>query len=465
MLFNADTYSARRRTLRDKVGHGLIILFGNSSAPANYPANGYTFRQDSSFRYFFGQNQESLAGIIDVDNDREWLLGNDVDIEDIIWTGYVPSVSELASQVGVGNSAPLSALAGMVADARKTGRTIHFLPPYRHDHMILLSDLLGILPMETVSAASVRLIQAIVEMRSVKTDAEVGEIERAMHIGYLMHTAAMKACSPGVTEKSIEGLMEGIAMTYGQMVSFRSIVTMHGEIFHGSPSLDRLEAGRLLLVDAGAETVNGYCSDNTRTMPVSGRFTSKQRDIYSIVCDCHDLTIQKARPGLKWMDMHLDVCRLMAERLKDLGLMKGNTDDAVAAGAHAMFLQHGLGHMMGMDVHDMENLGQKYVGFNEEVQPSEQFGTDCLRCGRRLQKGFVMTDEPGIYFIPVLIDKWQAERRFAEFLDYDMIGRYRDFGGIRIEDDILITDTGCRVLGQECIPYLPDHVEAFMNEG
>lgn len=465
MLFNADTYSARRRTLRDKVGHGLIILFGNSNAPANYPANGYTFRQDSSFRYFFGQNQESLAGIIDVDNDREWLLGNDVDIEDIIWTGYVPSVSELASQVGVGNSAPLSALAGMVADARKTGRTIHFLPPYRHDHMILLSDLLGISPMETVSAASVRLIQAIVEMRSVKTDAEVGEIERAMHIGYLMHTAAMKACRPGVTEKSIEGLMEGIAMTYGQMVSFRSIVTMHGEIFHGSPSLDRLEAGRLLLVDAGAETVNGYCSDNTRTMPVSGRFTSKQRDIYSIVCDCHDLTIQKARPGLKWMDMHLDVCRLMAERLKDLGLMKGNTDDAVAAGAHAMFMQHGLGHMMGMDVHDMENLGQKYVGFNEEVQPSEQFGTDCLRCGRRLQKGFVMTDEPGIYFIPVLIDKWQAEHRFAEFLDYDMIGRYRDFGGIRIEDDILITDTGCRVLGQERIPYLPDHVEAFMNEG
>ncbi|MCQ2084461.1 MAG: aminopeptidase P family protein [Bacteroidaceae bacterium] len=464
-MFNADTYSARRRTLRDKVGHGLIILFGNSNAPANYPANGYTFRQDSSFRYFFGQNQESLAGIIDVDNDREWLLGNDVDIEDIIWTGYVPSVSELASQVGVGNSAPLSALAGMVADARKTGRTIHFLPPYRHDHMILLSDLLGISPMETVSAASVRLIQAIVEMRSVKTDAEVGEIERAMHIGYLMHTAAMKACRPGVTEKSIEGLMEGIAMTYGQMVSFRSIVTMHGEIFHGSPSLDRLEAGRLLLVDAGAETVNGYCSDNTRTMPVSGRFTSKQRDIYSIVCDCHDLTIQKARPGLKWMDMHLDVCRLMAERLKDLGLMKGNTDDAVAAGAHAMFMQHGLGHMMGMDVHDMENLGQKYVGFNEEVQPSEQFGTDCLRCGRRLQKGFVMTDEPGIYFIPVLIDKWQAEHRFAEFLDYDMIGRYRDFGGIRIEDDILITDTGCRVLGQERIPYLPDHVEAFMNEG
>ena len=463
MLFDSNTYSLRRRILSEKVGSGLIILFGNNNAPCNYPSNGYTFRQDSSFLYYFGQERDSLAGVIDIDAGQEWLLGDDIDIEDIIWTGFVPSVADLAAQSGVALSAPMSKLADMVADARKTGRQIHFLPPYRHDTMITVADLMGIHPLQTKAAASLALIKAVVDMRSVKSYAEIEEIERAMAIGYRMHTGAMKACKPGVTEKSIGGLMEGIAMTYGAKVSFNSIVSMHGEIFHGDPSLKPLEPGRLLLVDAGAETVNNYCSDNTRTMPISGKFTSKQRDIYSIVEACHDLTIEKARPGLKWMDMHLDVCRLMTDRLKDLGLMKGNTDDAVAAGAHAMFLQHGLGHMMGMDVHDMEGLGQIYVGFDDEVRPSEQFGTNCLRCGRRLQPGFVMTDEPGIYFIPALIDKWKAEHMHTDFLNYDRIEQYRDFGGIRIEDDILVTDDGCRVLGKDIIPYHPDDVEAFMS--
>lgn len=463
MLFDSNTYSLRRRILSEKVGSGLIILFGNNNAPCNYPSNGYTFRQDSSFLYYFGQERDSLAGVIDIDAGQEWLLGDDIDIEDIIWTGFVPSVADLAAQSGVALSAPMSKLADMVADARKTGRQIHFLPPYRHDTMITVADLMGIHPLQTKAAASLALIKAVVDMRSVKSYAEIEEIERAMAIGYRMHTGAMKACKPGVTEKSIGGLMEGIAMTYGAKVSFNSIVSMHGEIFHGDPSLKPLEPGRLLLVDAGAETVNNYCSDNTRTMPISGKFTSKQRDIYSIVEACHDLTIEKARPGLKWMDMHLDVCRLMTDRLKDLGLMKGNTDDAVAAGAHAMFLQHGLGHMMGMDVHDMEGLGQIYVGFDDEVRPSEQFGTNCLRCGRRLQPGFVMTDEPGIYFIPALMDKWKAEHMHTDFLNYDRIEQYRDFGGIRIEDDILVTDDGCRVLGKDIIPYHPDDVEAFMS--
>ena len=449
--------------LRDKVGSGLIILLGNNNAPCNYPANGYTFRQDSSFLYYFGQDRDSLAGVIDADSGQEWFLGNDIDIEDIIWTGFVPSVADLASECGVLNSAPYSKLRELVANALKLGRRVHFLPPYRHDHMILLSDMLGIHPLQTRDAASVELIKAVVSMRSVKSDTEVEEIERAMTIGYQMHCAAMKACRPGVTEKSIGGLMEGIAMAQGAKVSFNSIVSMHGEIFHGDPSLRTLEAGRFLLVDAGAETVNNYCSDNTRTMPISGKFTPKQRDIYSIVEACHDLVIEKAAPGIKWLDMHLDVCRLMTERLKELGLMKGNTDDAVAAGAHAMFLQHGLGHMMGMDVHDMEGLGQIYVGFDDEVRPSTQFGTNCLRCGRRLQPGFVMTDEPGIYFIPALISKWKSEKMHLDFLNYDKIEQYLDFGGIRIEDDILITDKGCRVLGKDMIPYHPDDVEDFMN--
>ena len=339
---------------------------------------------------------------------------------------------------------------------------MQYLPPYRHDTMIQLTDLLGIHPLETRAKASVALIKAVVDMRAVKTAEEIAEIERAMAIGYAMHTAAMHAVRPGNTEKAIAGLMEGIAVSQGAKVSFNSIVSQHGEIFHGSPSLRPLEEGRLLLVDAGAETVNHYCSDNTRVTPVSGKFTARQRDIYDIVVACHDLVIAKARPGVKWLDMHLDVCRLMTERLKDLGLMKGNVEDAVAAGAHAMFLQHGLGHMMGMDVHDMEGLGQVYVGFDDEVRPSTQFGTNCLRCGRRIQPGWVLTDEPGIYFIPALIDQWRGEGLHREFINYDLLDTYRDFGGIRLEDDLLITPDGCRVLGQQIIPYLAEDVEAFV---
>ena len=463
MLFTSSTYSERRRTLRSKVGSGLIVLFGHNEAPANYPANAYKFRQDSSFLYFFGQQRDGLVGVIDADTGCEWLIGDDIDIEDIIWTGFVPSVHDLAAEVGVGQSAPMAELGRLIDGARAKGQAIHFLPPCRHDIMIQIGDLLGIHPLQARAAASLTLIKAVVDMRAVKSPDEIAEIERALAIGYDMHTTAMKACRPGVTEKYIAGLLEGIACSYGCKVSFNTILSMHGEIFHGDPSLRPLEAGRLMLVDAGAETVNNYCSDNTRVTPISGRFTPRQRDVYTIVEACHDLVIEKARPGIKWMDMHLDVCRLMTDRLKDLGLMRGNTDDAVAAGAHAMFLQHGLGHMMGMDVHDMEGLGQIYVGFDDEVRPSTQFGTDCLRCGRRIQPGWVLTDEPGIYFIPALIDKWRAEGLHKEFINYDLLETYKDFGGIRLEDDILITPTGCRVLGDRIIPYHADDVEAFIG--
>ena len=463
MLFSKETYITRRATLRQKVGSGLIVIMGNNEAPCNYPANAYgPFRQDSSFLYFFAQHREGLVGVIDADTGEEWLIGDDQDIEDIIWTGFVPSVHDLALEAGIGQSAPMSTLKSLIDGAQAKGKTVHYLPPYRHDTMIQLADLLGIHPLETRAKASVALIKAVVDMRAVKTAEEIAEIERAMAIGYAMHTAAMQAVRPGNTEKAIAGLMEGIAVSQGAKVSFNSIVSQHGEIFHGSPSLRPLEEGRLLLVDAGAETVNHYCSDNTRVTPVSGKFTARQRDIYDIVVACHDLVIAKARPGVKWLDMHLDVCRLMTERLKDLGLMKGNVEDAVAAGAHAMFLQHGLGHMMGMDVHDMEGLGQVYVGFDDEVRPSTQFGTNCLRCGRRIQPGWVLTDEPGIYFIPALIDQWRGEGLHREFINYDLLDTYRDFGGIRLEDDLLITPDGCRVLGQQIIPYLAEEVEAFV---
>lgn len=456
-----ETYVARRKLIKEKVGSGLLLFFGNNESPCNYPANGYKFRQDSTFLYFFGQHREGLVGVIDIDEDKEYLFGDDIDIEDIIWTGFVPSVHDLAEEVGVANSAPMKGLHDLV---RKKVGDIHYLPPYRHDIMIQIEDLLGIPALKTRAQASVKFIKAVVDMRAVKSAEEIAEIERAMAIGYEMHTAAMKACKPGVTEKYIGGLLAGISESYGCKVSFQTILTMHGEIFHGEPSLRPLEAGRLMLCDAGAETVNNYCSDNTRVTPISGYFTQKQLEIYSIVEACHDLVIEKARPGIKWMDMHLDVCRLMTDRLKELGLMKGDTEEAVQAGAHAMFLQHGLGHMMGMDVHDMEGLGQIYVGFDDEVRPSDQFGTNCLRCGRRIQPGWVLTDEPGIYFIPALIDKWKAERKYEEFLCYDKIEEYRDFGGIRLEDDILITENGCRVLGEKTIPYHPEELINFINQ-
>ena len=302
-------------------------------------------------------------------------------------------------------------------------------------------------------------------MRSRKTAEEIEELERAAEIGYQMHTTAMKIARPGLTEKYVGGQVDGIAHSLGAHESFATIFSQHGEIMHGNPSMAVLEAGRLALCDAGAETINNYCSDNTRTFPVSGKFTQRQRDIYTIVEECHDHALAISRPGVKYMEVHFSVCRLMTERLKELGLMHGDTDEAVRAGAHAMFLPHGLGHMMGMDVHDMEGLGQIYVGFDEETRPNlEQFGTNCLRMGRRLEEGFVVTDEPGIYFIPALIDDWRASGHCKEFLNFDMLETYKDFGGIRIEDDLLITADGCRFLGKNRIPYHPDEMEDFIEK-
>ena len=465
MLFDKKTYVQRRAALKEQVGSGIILLLGNNDSPANYPSNTYRFRQDSSFLYYFGQHRDGLAGIIDIDNNREYLVGNDIDIEDIVWFGSVDSVADMAAQSGVANTLTMAQMADFLSQARKKGRTIHFLPPYRHDLMIQLMDILGIHPSQQRTQASVALIKAVVNQRAVKTPEEIAEIERACAIGYEMHTTAMKMCRPGVTEQEISGRISGIASSRGCMVSFQSIVSMHGEIMHGYPSPRPLEAGRLLLCDAGAETNENYCSDNTRTTPISGRFTQRQKEIYSIVEECHDYALSLAAPGVKWWDVHFGVCRLMTEKLKDLGLMKGDTEEAVRAGAHAMFMPHGLGHMMGMDVHDMEGLGQTYVGFDDEVQPNlEQFGTNCLRCGRRLQEGFVMTDEPGIYFIPALIDDWKARGHCAAFLNFDMLETYKDFGGIRIEDDILITSDGCRFLGKDRIPYHIDEVEKFINK-
>lgn len=463
-MFSKETYVSRRAELKKLVKSGIIILFGNNDSPANYPNNAYSpFRQDSSFLYYFGQKRDGLVGIIDIDNDMETLIGDDISVEDIVWYGSVDSVHDMAQQVGVANTAPMKTLKTICNDALRQKRKIHFLPPYRFDIKLLVFDLLGIHPNQQKESASMELIKAVVKMRSAKEPQEIEELERAAVIGYKMHTTAMRMCKPGAIEQNIAGYLKGIAHGYGAMESFATILSQHGEIMHGAPSMNPLEDGRLLLVDAGAETINNYCSDNTRTMPVNGKFTQRQLEIYSIVEECHDYALKAARPGVKYWDVHFGVCRLMTDRLKELGLMKGDTDEAVAAGAHAMFLCHGLGHMMGMDVHDMENLDQINVGFDDEVRPNlEQFGTNCLRMGRRLEEGFVVTDEPGVYFIPALIDDWKASGHCAEFLNFDKIETYKDFGGIRIEDDVLITKDGCRFLGTDRIPYHPKDVEDYM---
>jgi Xaa-Pro aminopeptidase len=464
-MFSKNTYIRRRAMLKELVGKGLVVLFGNNDSPANYPANTYApMRQDSSFLYYFGQHRDGLVGVIDIDNNAEMLLGDDIDIEDIVWMGFVPSVADLAAEVGIEKTAPMAKLKKLVETAKKKGQEIHFLPPYRHDTKIQIMDLLNIHPDKQKEAASLALIKAIVKMRSTKEAQEIEAIEKACDIGYEMHTTAQRLIRPGVTERFIGGQVDGIARSKAHGVSFATIFSQHGEIMHGNPSDALLEAGRLALCDAGCE-LEDYCSDNTRTMPVSGKFTQKQLEIYSIVEQCHDYVLEVAKPGVKYADVHFAVCRLMTERLKELGLMKGNTEEAVRAGAHAMFLPHGLGHMMGMDVHDMEGLGQIYVGFDEETRPNlEQFGTNCLRMGRRLEEGFVVTDEPGIYFIPHLIDLWRNEGHCKEFLNFDKLETYKDFGGIRIEDDLLITKDGCRFMGTKRIPYHPAELEQFMSE-
>lgn len=463
-MFSKETYVSRRAELKKLVKSGIIILFGNNDSPANYPNNAYSpFRQDSSFLYYFGQKRDGLVGIIDIDNDMETLIGDDISVEDIVWYGSVDSVHDMAQQVGVANTAPMKTLKTICNDALRQKRKVHFLPPYRFDIKLQVFDLLGIHPNQQKESASMELIKAVVKMRSAKEPQEIEELERAAVIGYKMHTTAMRMCKPGAIEQNIAGYLKGIAHGYGAMESFATILSQHGEIMHGAPSMNPLEDGRLLLVDAGAETINNYCSDNTRTMPVNGKFTQRQLEIYSIVEECHDYALKAARPGVKYWDVHFGVCRLMTDRLKELGLMKGDTDEAVAAGAHAMFLCHGLGHMMGMDVHDMENFDQINVGFDEDTRPNlEQFGTNCLRMGRRLEEGFVVTDEPGIYFIPALIDDWRSKGLHKDFINYDMLETYKDFGGIRIEDDLLITKDGCRFLGKDRIPYHPKDVEEFM---
>ena len=460
-MFETSVYKNRRARLKEKVKSGLVLILGNGEAPANYTDNTYKFRQDSSFLYFFGLNQPGFAGVIDIDSGDEYIFGNDVDMDDIIWMGPQPSVKDMAARVGVSKTAPFARLADCMKTAISQGRRIHFLPPYRFRNMLLLEELLGIRPALVKNYASLELIKAVVDLRSVKEPCEIEEITKACNIGYEMHTAAMRNCKPGVKEQYIAGLIEGIAASYGSMVSFPVILSQNGETLHNHDHSQILQEGRMMLTDAGAEEVSHYCSDFTRTVPVGGKFLTRQKEVYNIVLAANNKAIEIAKPGVTYQYVHLEVCKVLAQGLKDLGLMKGDVNEAVAAGAHALFMPHGLGHMMGLDVHDMEDLGQIYVGYDDETRPIDQFGTSSLRMGRRLQEGFVITDEPGCYFIPALIDQWRAQG--IEFLNYDKIETFKDFGGIRLEDDILIIPGGSRFLGDKRTPITVEEVEEIMR--
>lgn len=463
-MFSKDIYINRRNKLKKLVKSGLILVLGNEDAPMNYTDNTYHFRQDSTFLYFFGIDLQGLAGVIDLDNNREILFGDDFSIDDIIWMGPKPSLREQASKVGISDTRPAKELFSFIKDALKQKRKIHFTPPYRFRNIIKLADLLNIHHNEVKNHASLELTKACIELRSIKEPCEIEEMERHMSVAREMHTTAMKMARPGIQEQKIAGVLEGISMSGGGIISFPVICSVRGETLHNHYHGNILKEGDLLLVDAGSESPKHYATDHTRTTPVSGKFTDLQRQVYQIVLDANDKVREATRPEVPYRDIHLLACKVIAAGLKDMGLMKGDIEEAVAAGAHALFMPHGIGHMIGLDVHDMEDYNDTLVGYDEEIKRSTQFGLSALRMGRRLKPGFTITNEPGIYFIPALIDKWKADKKFTQFINYDKVEAMKGFGGIRLEDDILVTESGARILGQR-IPITVEEVEQIAGSG
>ncbi len=460
-MFERAVYVQRRKLLKRQVRSGLLLFLGNTESPMNYPANVYPFRQDSSFLYFFGLDRPGLAALVDVDAGIETIFGDDVTLEDVIWMGTLPTIKEKAAAAGIKRTAPLARLGETITHALKKGRPVHFLPPYRPETLARLSDLLRARPRDIGKRVSTELIRAVVAQRSIKSDDEVAEIEKSLGVSRKMYASAMAMVRPGLYESDIVGAIEGIARAHGCMTAFPTILSMNVHVFHNQEHGNRLEKGRLLAIDSGVSSALGYASDITRTIPVSGTFSWKQREIYEIVHKGQIQAISAMKPGVRFKEIHLATAKTMASGLKEIGLMKGDIDEAVAAGAHALFFPHGLGHMIGLDVHDMEGLGEDYVGYDETVKRSKQFGLAYLRMAKELRPGFVLTVEPGIYFVPALIDLWKAERRFVQFIDYSQVERYRDFTGVRIEDDVLVTKNGSRVLDKP-IPKKAGEIEKVM---
>ncbi len=455
-MFDKNIYIERRKKLKERVGSGILLFVGNNDVPMNYPANQYHFRQDSSFLYFFGIDEPGFSAVIDIDEDKTILFGNDFEIDDIIWMGDQPTVKERAEGVGIENTASSKELFNFIK--KNNGRKVHFLPPYRADIVLMLSELLEMSPERVKKEGSIDLIKAVVHLREKKGEEEIEEIERAISITKEMHVSAMKIAKPGLYERDIAGFIEGIALTKGAGISFPVILTVHGETLHNHYHENKLEEGRLIINDSGAESLLHYAGDITRTFPVAKKFDTRQKEIYSLAFKAQKTAIDSLKPGITYKEVHLLASKTFVEGLKDLGLMKGDTDEAVSEGAHALFFPHGLGHMMGLDVHDMENLGEDFVGYRQGIERSSQFGLAYLRLAKELEPGYVLTVEPGLYFIPKLIDLWKSENKFTDFINYEKVETYKNFGGVRIEDDYLITETGARLLG-EPIPKTVEEVE------
>ena len=456
-MFSKETYTSRRAALRKLLQgeKGIAVFIGNAEAPAQYRDNCYKFRQDSTWLYYFGIDEPRFAAVIDLEDGTETIFADDVSIDDIIWMGPQPSVAQQAAEAGVAHSAAYSGLGSAVGKALAQGRPVHTIPPSRYYNTLKLKEL-GI-----DGQPSEALIRAIIAMRLVKTPEEIAELDAAGVLGQKMHTVARKGIRPGRVEQEIVGEMEGVTLSEGWGVSFPTILTQHGEVFHNHGHAGVIEPGKLMVVDAGAETNSHYASDFTRTYPTGGKYSPRQRDIYQIVYDCHELAFSLIRPGVRYCDVHLAAARLMLDRLGQLGLVKGDLDEMVAAGVAGLFMPHGLGHNMGLDVHDMEDLGEDLVGYDTDQLRSKQLGLGSLRMARRLVAGNVITDEPGIYFIPDLVELWKKEGR--PFVNYAALAEgYYDFGGIRLEDDVLVTGDGARRLGGPRLPASPDEIEAAM---
>ncbi len=460
-MFDKEIYISRRKVLKENIKQGVILFFGNDETPMNYPDNPYHFRQHSSFLYYFGLDYPALSALIDLDNGTETIFGEDLSIDDIVWTGKLPTIKEMSEKSGVQDVLPMVKLYTILREATASGRNIHFLPPFRPENKIKLLKLLNIRPDQFTLKSSEELVKVVVSQREIKSDVEIAEIDKAVNWTVDMHEAAIKYARPGMLESEISALVTKIPLERQGTLSFPVIATVKGEVLHNHYHGNTLEKGQLFLLDAGAETPLHYAGDLTSTFPVSKKFTKKQKDFYQLVLNAHYGAVSLLKPGIPFKDVHLEACRIIFEGLKDFGLVKGNTEDAIHEGAHAMFFPTGLGHMMGLDVHDMEDLGESHVGYNGEPK-SSQFGLKSLRLAKELKSGFVITVEPGIYFIPELIDLWSSEKKLSQFINYSKVKKMIGFGGIRIEQDYLITNDGYRLLGRKK-PMEIDEIESLRS--
>ncbi|NOU60384.1 aminopeptidase P family protein [Marinifilum caeruleilacunae] len=457
-MFTKETYQKRRELLKLTVKSGILLFLGNDECGMNYADNTYHYRQDSTFLYFFGSDYAGLNAIIDIDENREIIFGDELTIDHIVWMGTQPTIKEKSEAVGINETAPSNQLKEYLGKAIAQGRKVHYLPPYRPEHQVKLLNWMNIHPDQAVENSSSEFVQAVVNQRNYKTEEEIIQIEEAVNITADMHLTAMRMAKPGMKESEIAAAVQEVAIRAGGQLSFPTIATINGQTLHNHYHGNTIKSGDMVLIDCGAENGMHYAGDMSSTFPVNKTFTERQREIYQVALNAHEAAIAELRPGVRFKDVHLKACKTIAEGMKQMGFMKGDMDEAVHQGAHALFFQCGLGHMMGLDVHDMENLGEVYVGYNGEAK-STQFGLKSLRLGRELEPGFVLTIEPGIYFIPELIDMWKAEKKFADFINYDKVEEYKNFGGLRNEEDFLITKDGARLLGKP-IPKTIEDVES-----